>query len=272
MSNQSVVKILKVNKMMITLFALFVSSAVVIADPLRSNLDLKNSARIVGGNSADIEDFPYQVNFLLNELDECGGAIISDKWVLTSASCSVDNGTIIRVGSNLKNKGGSLHTVVQVIRHEDYESFESGYTINDIALVEVETLFVFDKTRQPVQLFDKGEQVEANSFGSVAGFGLTETEVFPHSLSSISIPILPENKCNELYDILHGLHQGQFCAGFEKGGPGFCAGDIGSPFVVKGRAAGLATNFFGCGFPQYPGIFTNISYYRSWIDGKLSTK
>ncbi|CAD6214081.1 GSCOCT00011125001.2-RA-CDS [Cotesia congregata] len=118
MSNQSIVKILKVNKMM-TLFALFISSAVVIADPLRSNLDLKNSARIVGGNNADIEDFPYQVNFLLDKLDECGGAIISDKWVLTSASCLVDNGAIIRVGSNLKNKSGSLHTVVQVIRHED---------------------------------------------------------------------------------------------------------------------------------------------------------
>ncbi|XP_074095955.1 LOW QUALITY PROTEIN: trypsin-6-like [Cotesia typhae] len=252
---------------MMKLFALFVSSVVVTADPLRSNLDLKNSARIVGGNNAVIEDFPYQVNFLLDKLDECGGAIILEKWVLTS-----EQYLNIRVGSNLKNKGGSLHTVVQVIRHEDYKLFKNGYTINDIALVEVETLFVFDKTRQPVLLFDKGEQVEVNSFGSVAGFGLTESEIYPQNLSSISIPIMLKNKCDELYDSLHGLHQGQFCAGYEEGGLGFCAGDIGSPFVVNGRAAGLATNFSGCGLPKYPRIFTNISYYRSWIDGKLSTE
>lgn len=43
--------------------------------------------RIVGGDLVSIEDYPYQVSVQLLGSHYCGGAIISDRYILSAAHC-----------------------------------------------------------------------------------------------------------------------------------------------------------------------------------------
>lgn len=45
---------------------------------------LDNSVRIVGGNFASKNQFPYQIALLLNGRLSCGGSIFNEKWIITA--------------------------------------------------------------------------------------------------------------------------------------------------------------------------------------------
>lgn len=44
--------------------------------------------RIVGGEPAFIEDYPYQASLLLYSSHRCGAAVVSEYYVLTAAHCT----------------------------------------------------------------------------------------------------------------------------------------------------------------------------------------
>ncbi|KAJ4451719.1 hypothetical protein ANN_03189 [Periplaneta americana] len=48
---------------------------------------MRNDGRIVGGEPADITNFPYQVSFEFFGSHHCGAAIISELWVVTAGHC-----------------------------------------------------------------------------------------------------------------------------------------------------------------------------------------
>jgi secreted trypsin-like serine protease len=53
-------------------------------------LDLKVNnvhGQLIDGQEAEIGQFPWQVMLLLNLVFQCGGSLISDRWVLTAAHC-----------------------------------------------------------------------------------------------------------------------------------------------------------------------------------------
>ncbi|KAJ8969246.1 hypothetical protein NQ314_001854 [Rhamnusium bicolor] len=56
-----------------------------------------------------------------------------------------------------------------------------------------------------------------------------------------------------------------FCAG-EKNMDS-CQGDSGGPFVISGKLYGLVSFGEGCGKHNYPGVYTRISSFRSFIYG-----
>lgn len=50
-------------------------------------LEIVHEGRIVGGKRADITDYPYQVSVKRYNAHICGGAIITDWYILTAAHC-----------------------------------------------------------------------------------------------------------------------------------------------------------------------------------------
>ena len=54
--------------------------------------------RIVGGQNAENNQFPYQISLRFNNYHICGGSIISKNYVITAAHCVTTNsgGTVTR--------------------------------------------------------------------------------------------------------------------------------------------------------------------------------
>lgn len=50
-----------------------------------------------------------------------------------------------------------------------------------------------------------------------------------------------------------------------------CQGDSGGPLVVQGVLVGLVSWGMGCADPNYPGVYTKVSHYASWIGKNLGT-
>ncbi|KAJ8686929.1 hypothetical protein QAD02_022723 [Eretmocerus hayati] len=225
--------------------------------------------RIYKGRNATIQEFPYQISLETNGRFTCGGSIISRHHVITAGHCVDSSNLTVRAGSSYRGRGGSVHKVLKVIRHENYV-FKSYYSVpeNDIAILFVKEPFKFDKTRQPVSIFNRGEESLPGSKAVLSGWGKLENGLLPEQLQTIEIPVVSKKFCHIAYVMHGGLFRGQICVLDGKGGTS-CNGDSGGPLVIDGRLAGLVSGAHKCGHHFYPAIFTEIGYFRDWIDEKL---
>ncbi|XP_046980591.1 trypsin alpha-like [Schistocerca americana] len=93
--------------------------------------------RIIGGTNADIADYPWQVSFQKLGSHNCGASIIGSSWVLTAAHC-VDGLSLswmsFRVGSSIRESGGSILQASSGYMHGKYDSDTTDY---DITVVQV---------------------------------------------------------------------------------------------------------------------------------------
>lgn len=89
-------------------------------------VDMNRTGRIVGGQAVANGVVPWQVS-LRNAANShfCGGSIISNRWALSAAHCTIGRAqTSVRVvvGSNLLNSGGVTHVSSRIINHPSYNA------------------------------------------------------------------------------------------------------------------------------------------------------
>ncbi|XP_063218149.1 trypsin epsilon-like isoform X2 [Bacillus rossius redtenbacheri] len=91
--------------------------------------------KILGGSGAEYGEYPFIVSLEWNGMHICGGSVISSNWLVTAAHCLRSwAGLVIRAGSMTKEEGGTVHQVLDVIQHSEFNinpMFDS-----DIALVK----------------------------------------------------------------------------------------------------------------------------------------
>lgn len=91
------------------------------------------------------------------------------------------------------------------------------------------------------------------------------------SLSKVSVSVVDHGVCEAFYASYNPVTPRMLCAGnYVTGGNGFCRGDDGGGLVVDGTLIGLASFEYGCGKPNYPGVYSNVPVVMDWIERMLA--
>ena len=261
------------------------------------NLDENQFQHIIGGEEASITDYPWQVALVdSNGLGFCGGVIISDSWIVTAAHCldpstNEDNSELflIRAGSSsVYASGGNEYLINNTITHPDYSSSSLN---NDIALVQIDGIFNFNQSIQPILIADSNQvEIGLLDHGTpavISGWGDIEWEGFNSDTLLFANTFIVSNSiaCGDSIDEngnygfipCNMLSDGMICAGIiDSGGVGTCQGDSGGPLVVfdlNNIPYLVGITSFGvfsssgsaCGDQGYPSVYAKVSYYFDWI-------
>ncbi|XP_073821501.1 trypsin-1-like [Musca autumnalis] len=222
--------------------------------------------RIVGGHKINITDAPHQIS-LQTSAHICGGSIISKQWILTAAHCTYGKTADrlkVRLGTSESAKGGELLDVIEIVQHKQFNYSNVDY---DYSLLKLSREIEFDETKQPVKLPETKEDAKDGDQCFVTGWGNTQNATESRTwLRLAEVPIFNQEECSEKYKRFGGVTERMICAGYIEGGKDACQGDSGGPLVTEdGVLVGVVSWGYGCARPDYPGIYSRVSYVRDWI-------
>ncbi|XP_069044345.1 transmembrane protease serine 9-like [Lepisosteus oculatus] len=232
---------------------------------------------IVGGEDAEEGQWPWMacITFpnLSREFCFCGGSLISEEWVVSAAHClnrrSTQRRAIVVLGGYqlaFPSQNQVIRPMRRVIVHELYSDEAQDF---DIALVQLETPVSLTKYIQPITLALSTDIFTRRSECWATGWGMKEENVPlepPQTLQEVRLPIINNRSCQRYYN---NLRSSMMCAGFRQGGKDSCQGDSGGPLACKKEdewvLAGIVSFGRGCARPNFPGVYTRVSSYRTWV-------
>ncbi|XP_047454178.1 serine protease hepsin [Mugil cephalus] len=227
--------------------------------------------------------WPWQVSLQYDGVHQCGGSIISNRWIVSAAHCFPEryrfvNRWRVLLGS-IYNKpvNANVAEVKTIVYHSSYLPFVDANiddNSRDIAVLALTQPLTFSEYIQPICLPAYGQRLIDGQMGTVTGWG--NVGYYGHLadvLQEANVPIISDAVCNapDYYD--NQITTSMFCAGFEKGGTDACQGDSGGPFVAddclsktnRYRLLGVVSWGTGCAMAKKPGVYTRVSRFLPWI-------
>ncbi|KAL4909577.1 hypothetical protein BDW74DRAFT_146822 [Aspergillus multicolor] len=221
---------------------------------------------IVGGDDAEITDYPYQIALLQSGSLICGGSIISPRYIVTAGHCA-DGASArslsIRAGSTYHARGGTVVGVSAITVHPQYDS---ATVDNDISILELSEDLVFSSSIAAIDLPSSSALPAAGTIGTATGWGaLREGGNVSPNLQYVDVPVVSTSQCSSDYAGFNEITSSMVCAGEEEGGKDGCQGDSGGPFVADGVLIGITSWGNGCARAGYPGVYSSPAYFRDFI-------
>jgi len=254
----------------ITMLTLLVLSVLLATPALAARLPY-----IVNGEDAKVGAWPWQASFQAGGAHFCGGAIISDQWILTAAHCVVLGPKKFNVVLGLHDQKGrfgqpEVYQTKKVISHANFD-MEAHFILNDIALVKLAEKINFDNKRVAIIPMAEedgpdfaGTDCFLTGWGRMSGFanGIAET------LQQVKTTGLKRAKCGSLWRSWgFKIMDSHLC--FYNGKASACQGDSGGPAVCKQNGSWVLAGVTSGGSPvcnvKKPSIYTRVSAFRAWI-------
>ena len=231
------------------------------------------SSRIIGGQSAEIVDFPHQVALLVGTSSAyyqqfCGGSILSNYWVITAAHCVDDfsaGDVYVLAGTDFLTVGNVSANRTSSIRV--HPGWNPSTAENDVALLQLKDPLRYSERIAPISL----PSFEMTDFtGVVSGWGNMSTSggSYPQQLQAAYVDFVSDLSCAAVYGASFDSGS-MLCAGDAEFLYDSCDGDSGGPLqvVVDGEwaLAGIVSWGVGCASDPYPGVYTRVYGFESWI-------
>ncbi|XP_065296042.1 transmembrane protease serine 9-like [Dermacentor albipictus] len=200
-----------------------------IAPALESHED-----RVVGGHEAVPGSWPWHAGLHSSPFFEsayfCGGALISDRHVLTAAHC-LEYRAAYNVFAHVGSHSRSSRDLTEQYVRAEHLCMHVDPTM-DIGIVKLSSSVNFTDTVRPACLPEPGSELADRTTLYVTGWGQTD-EFDPHSrpegLKQVMTKSVANDRCvKEFHEVPNYL----LCGSFEDGTP--CQGDSGGPLVRKG--------------------------------------
>ncbi|XP_017053729.1 trypsin delta-like [Drosophila ficusphila] len=236
--------------------------------------------RIIGSTTTgNIKDEPWYAMIYLGSSRKCGGAIISNNYILTAARCLERYGMRdiqVRIGTNNCQSGGSRVKICKLKKHDQYSKYR------------VDTSLVLLKTCTPITTTDLTKPIEGShkipadnsqanatgcgslnrNFGDVWEGGRTfDHAVYPTYSRSSEVKIYNQKQCAaDWHKIIPMLRISELTICTKTAGIGACSGDLGTPLVVNKKLVGILS-WAGCSI--LPDIYSNVIKLSDWIDSSM---
>jgi len=242
----------------------------------------KRATRIVGGQITEVNEYPWQVGLVRPGLNSvwCGGAIISDQWILTAAHC-VKQGFQVLLGEHDYTDSTETDSIrsdiSEVVIHPRYDESTTDY---DFSLVKLSEPVDFSQHPhiRPICLPADDSETYADFDAIVTGWGTTSSGGSTSAkLREVVVQVLSNEQCRKTEYASSEITDQMLCAGVDKGGKDACQGDSGGPLITSGGGDGTTPgqNYehigvvswgIGCALADYPGIYARTTTQLSWID------
>jgi len=226
---------------------------------------------ILNGKDVDPGEYPYAIY-----AGSCGAVLVSPNTAIGSADCCYST---LRIGAHnlsIYEDVEYMQVVDKVIASDFYEDTLK----NNLVILRFNG---FSKHR-PVELKelepDEYVQLDKGKELIVLGFGSTKAKPFSNTLKKAVVHHVKYIECRNAYEELTHLNYYErirrhtVCASMVENGSNreFCSGDEGGPLIdlEDGKLVGLSSWNLGCTNEKYPGVYTNIKYYKEWIDSYIN--
>lgn len=242
------------------------------------NQTVPSDPRIIGGEPTVPHEYPFIVVFTgmsAGSVVDCGGVLISSKWVVTVAHCAaakVDEVLLGYYDINTPSECTERIAIKSKIIHPLFDVTDFEYQF-DIAVVELQTesqYGVIAPTLYGDTISGVGDLEAVGNLLTVAGYGYEQLGG-PASdiMNKVDLPVYPIEQCREAYGLSPALLDQWMCTLWPGGGKDACRGDSGTPAfeVVNDQTyiVGLVSFGISCATPQFPGVYTKVSPFIDWI-------
>ncbi|XP_068113933.1 trypsin-like [Hyperolius riggenbachi] len=222
--------------------------------------------KIVGGYTCGKNSVPYQVS-LNSGYHFCGGSLINSLWVVSAAHCYKAS-VQVRLGEhNIATTEGTEQFInsAKSIRHASYNSRTLD---NDIWLIKLASAATINSYVKAIGIASATSAAGTSCLISGWGNTLSSGTNMPSLLQCVDAPILTSAQCSNAYP--GEITGNMICVGYLEGGKDSCQGDSGGPVVCNGQLQGIVSWGYGCALRNYPGVYTRVSNYNSWISSTVA--
>ncbi|XP_055371669.1 transmembrane protease serine 9-like [Condylostylus longicornis] len=235
-----------------------------------------DETRIVGGQDAGVNEFPWMARLSYFNRFYCGGTLINDRYVLTAAHCVKGfMWFMIKVTFGEHNRcNDTVRPETRFVLRAISQKFSFTNFDNDIALLRLNDRVPITDFIRPICLPAKTKNRYVGTKGVVTGWGTLKEDGKPSCiLQEVEVPVLANDICaKETNYTQKMITDNMMCAGYPGVGQrDSCQGDSGGPMVAQRsdkryEQIGIVSWGNGCARPHYPGVYTRVTNYLDWIE------